>query len=251
MSLINHNKFKLMSAVITQNSNNEVKVRMAIIINETEIPQQALIEVKQCVNEFQHMMTTLNIFFSSNANVKPVKSMNISIPTDQDCLVKITSVVRANVFNSLLEWFRYADGVEPNFDVKQIVQPNGLYLTNFAEIVYKTPKISVHTSYRGQKIYKEKFCSIDTCYGPGFEEAFCKYATKRFTSLTGLLTTDIKIPHMYISYYCPIEKTFDTGYEYTVYQFHFYDKMTYYLQLRGNEFVCDYILSTQIGQLNF
>jgi hypothetical protein len=240
-----------MSAVVTQNQNNEVKVRMAIIINEPDIPPQALVEVKQCVDEFRNMMLTLNTFFSSNANVKPQKSMNVSIPTDQDCLAKMTGVVRANVFNSLLEWFQYADKKEPSFEVRQFVQPNGLYLTNFVAVIYKTPTSSVFTSYGGQKVYKEKFCSIDTCYGPGFEDAFYKYVSKRFTSLSGILATDIKIPNMYISYYCPIATTFDTGYEYTVYQFHFYNKMTYYLQLRGSEFVCDYILSTQIGQLNF
>jgi hypothetical protein len=163
----------------------------------------------------------------------------------------MTRVTRSNVFNTLFEWLLYADQREPNFDMREIIQPNGVNLTNFIAVIYKTPRSNVYSLYQGQTVYKEKFCSIDTAYGTGFEDNFYNYIMFRFPSLKELKREEISIKCVYVSYYCPINVTFDSSYEYALYQYHFCNKTTYYLLLKNNEFQCEYILTPEIGRINF
>jgi hypothetical protein len=228
-----------------------VNVLIATIKNDSEMSEKDQFETKKCVNEFRRMMLTLNTYFQKYINNTDCKNMSVSIPTNSDCLAYMTRVTRSNVFNTLFEWLEYADKQQPNFDMTEIIQPNGVNLTNFIAIIQKTPKSDVYSFYQGQNVYKEKFCSIDTAYGSGFEDHFYQYILKRFPSLKDLTKEDIAIKCVYASYYYPITSTFDSNHEYTLYQYHFCNKTTYYLLLKNNVFQCEYILTPEIGRINF
>lgn len=240
-----------MSAVVTQGPNNKVNVLIATIKNDIEMTEKDQIETKLCVNEFRRMMLSLTVYFQKNTNLNNYKNMSVSIPTNSDCLAYMTKVTRSNVFNTLFEWLEYADKQSPNFDMKEVIQPNGNNLTNFIALIQKTPKTDVYSFYQGQKVYKEKFCSIDTAYGTGFEDHFYSYMLARFPSLKELKLEDITIKCVYISYYYPITATFESNPEYALYQYHFCNKTTYYLLTKNNEFQCEYILTPEIGRINF
>jgi hypothetical protein len=240
-----------MSAVVVQDAQNNVKVLVSMIKNENEMSEKDLTESKQCINEFKRMMVSLNVYFQQNANNANSKYMNVSIPTNADCLAYMTRVTRSNVFNTLFEWLEYADKKEPNLEIKEIIQPNGKNLTNFIAVILKTPKSDVYSLYQGQTVYKEKFCSIDTAYGTGFEDNFYKYMINRFPSLQKLTLEDVTIKSVFVSHYYPITKTFNSPPEYSLYQYHFCNKTTYYLLLKNNEFQCEYILTPEIGRINF
>lgn len=242
-----------MSAVVIQDKDNKVHVLVSTIKNENEMSPMDVTHSKQCINEFRRMMVTLSLYFENNANLSnEIKSMSVSMSKEIDCLKHMTNVVRANVFNSLFDWLNYADLREPNFDMKEIIQPNGVNLTNFIACIYKTPKTNVYSLYQGDVVYKEKFCSIDTCYGTGFEDKFYKYIKTRFTQLKDMERNEISIKCVYVSYYCPISTQFDSvNYEYQLFQYHFCNKTTYYLLLKNNKFECEYILTPEIGRINF
>jgi len=240
-----------MSAIVVNDNNNKPIVLVAIIKNDIDMDEKDRKESQQCVNEFRRMMSFLNVYFQKYINEKNIKYMSVSIPTNVDCLKYMTTVMRSNVFNTLFEWLNYAETQAPNFDVKEIVQKNGINLTNFIAIIQKTPKTDVYSLYQGQKVYKEKFCSIDTAYGSGFENTFYKYILSRFPAMKTLMKNEISIKCVYISYFYPITTTFESQPEYSVFQFHFCNKTTYYLLMKGTEFQCEYILTSQIGRFNF
>lgn len=239
-----------MSSIVVQNLENKPTVLIATIRTPNEMSEKDLIESKQSINEFRRMMTYLNVYFEKNKNAS-CKSMTISIPTNVDCLTYITRVIRSNVFNTLFEWLEYADKQVPNFEMKEAIQPNGVNLTNFIGIIQKTPKTDVYSLYQGKTVYKEKFCSIDTAYGSGFEKSFYYYIISRFESLKKLKIDDVSIKSVYISYYYPITTTFESQPEYSLFQYHFCNKTTYYLLMKGTEFQCEYILTSEMGRINF
>lgn len=238
-------------AVVVKDIDGKINVLLAIIKTDHEMSERDQKETKLCVREFRRMMLTLNAYFKKNINITNYKNMSISIPTNSDCLAYMTRVTRSNVFNTLFEWLEYADKQNPNLEIKEIIQQNGNNLTNFIALIEKTPKSDVYSLYKGTTSYKEKFCSLDTAYGSGVEEQFYSYIKLRFPSLKTLKKEDITIKAIYVSYYYPITTSFESNHEYSLYQYHFCDKTTYYLLLKNNAFQCEYILTPEIGRINF
>src|SRR5215217_6982855 len=134
-----------MTKVVALDDHDKINVLIAIIKNEKEMTEQDQKETKQCISEFQFMMLSLSLYFNKSINLtNSLNTTNVSISSNDDCLKKMTSIVRANVFNNLFEWLEFAEKMDPNFNIKQITQSNGINLTNFMSIIYKTPKPVVY-----------------------------------------------------------------------------------------------------------
>lgn len=233
-------------AVITMNDTGEHKIRMSIIQQKHELSPELFSKLQECVRIFGSTLSELaNIFGSSNTNYK---NIIININENENCLSKMQNTMHSLIINKLFHWFQYANTQSSDLNINAKSYCAGENLTNRVDILDRIPKQIICDAY-SRTPFREKMIVIDTHYGLGIENLFYEYIKNNFKLMSSLKLHNVLIEAIYVSYYYPIVDGV-TEKEFTVYQFFFYNKTTYYVLTHNNKIVCDYVLTSKKGELN-